>query len=236
MLVWPSSQRIRKRGGLLGAPPHSSHRLGDPRLRLDDDQVSRLCASFLCSPPSASRRPTLTLDDHADEREVRGGNGRLRPARSRGGGRYALLPHARTESAVAEAEALEPRAGRRGEDARGDDSGGLRAGRATGLRADRLAQAARGSRRRQEEGPPRVRRRDLARTTRSSTWARCHRSAEAGATRLPSSTAAWPSAPRSCWRRGRTRSPCAWRPLISCASPKLKSPTSAWACAEPDTP
>jgi prolyl-tRNA editing enzyme YbaK/EbsC (Cys-tRNA(Pro) deacylase) len=142
------------------------------------------------------------------------------------GARFELLPHVRTESAVAEAEALSI--------APADvaktlvvttPDGYVRAVLPASERIDlRKLRKIRGGGRKQvhlasEEQlardypefdlgavPP------IGGARRDPVWSR----------------AAWSSATRSCWRRGRTRSPCASRPAISCASPKLRSPTSAW--------
>jgi hypothetical protein len=142
------------------------------------------------------------------------------------GVRYELLPHARTESALAEAEAL-------GVAAAGvaktlvvtTPEGYVRAvlpawSGSTSTSCARSPEAAG----RKSIWRPRKTWREI---TPSSTWEQCHRSAEADAI-ASSSIAVWPSASRSCWRQARMSARCASRPRISCGSPKPRSPTSAW--------
>ena len=82
MLVWPSSQRIRKRGGSSWSTSSITP--------LRTGWVTRSDSTMIRSPACAFISCTEDLTRVLDE----------------AGARYELLPHARTESAVAEAEAL----------------------------------------------------------------------------------------------------------------------------------
>ncbi|MGH3021045.1 MAG: aminoacyl-tRNA deacylase, partial [Gaiellaceae bacterium] len=81
----------------------SAHRLGGS-LRLDDDHVSRLCAhSFLTSHHGSS---TTLLCDHATRGRFAVATEDLTRVLDEAEVSYELLPHERTESALAEAEVL----------------------------------------------------------------------------------------------------------------------------------
>ena len=145
------------------------------------------------------------------------------------GVRYELLSHAHTESAIAEAEAL----GLAPADVAKTlvvttREGYVRAVLPASERIDlhKLREVTGGGKKdvhlASEE--------DLARDYPEFDLGAVPHSAEAGATQSLS-TGAWRSSTRSCWRRGRTSIRYASRPAISCTSPELRSPTSAWTSA-----
>jgi hypothetical protein len=81
----------------------STPRLGSP-LRLDDDQVSRLCRHSLLTSPR-DWKPDSNSAIVPTGGRFAGATEDLTRVLDEAGPRYELLPHARTESAVAEAKA-----------------------------------------------------------------------------------------------------------------------------------
>src|SRR5688572_21011986 len=107
MLVWPSSQRTRKRAGCSWSTSSITPLRAAWATRSDSTTIrSPTRAVISCSPPRRNSKPESNFCDHAEGARFEMATEDLTRLLDEAGVPYELLSHARTESAVAEAEAL----------------------------------------------------------------------------------------------------------------------------------